>query len=290
MGQFNYARTGLVLGWLGVQFVAPLSASAADLKTIRSRGYLIVAVKDNVRPLGFRNQQGELQGFEIDLAKRLAEQILGKPDAVKLLPVSNRDRLKAVMNDQVDLAIAEITATQARSRVVYFSSPYYFNGTSFLVQRRSSNNPSVSAPVDAPSYNPIQGNDSITELRQLRDQKVAVLENSQTIATLEFQASNLQLVPVKSYAEAQERLAQGEVAAIAANTTTLVGWAQANPDYQVIPAQLNREPLAVAFPKGLQYEDLGQVVMQSLRQWQTDGWLAERATYWGLPWDRLGSK
>lgn len=285
MGQYHYALTGLVLGWLGVQLVAPLSASAADLKTIRSRGYLIVAVKDNVRPLGFRNQQGELQGFEIDLAKRLAEQIFGKPDAVKLVPVSNRDRLKAVVNDQVDLAIAEITATQARSRVVYFSSPYYFNGTSFLVQRRPA--PTSS---DAPSYNPIQPSGLITELSQLRDQKVAVLENSHTIATLEFQASKLKLVPVKSYAEAQERLAQGEVAAIAANTTTLIGWAQANPDYQIIPTQLNREPLAVAFPKGLQYEDLGKVVTQSLRQWQTDGWLAERATYWGLPWDRLGSK
>jgi polar amino acid transport system substrate-binding protein len=265
MGKTLIALAGLVFGW-GVQqlFVAPPLALAADLKTIKERGYLIVAVKDNTRPLGWINDKGELQGLEIDIAKRLAETILGKPDAVKLVPVSNADRLKLVMEDKVDIAIAQITATQARSRLVYFSPPYYLNGTSF-VTKKSLNKP--------------------TELKS-----VAVLDGSHTIAALEYALPKLQPSRVGSYQEAKEQLDQGTIEAFAANTTVLTGWVQTHPEYRLIPAQFSREPLSVAFPKGLQYADLGEVVNKSLRQWQQEGWLKERAIYWGLPWDSLDRK
>jgi polar amino acid transport system substrate-binding protein len=266
MGKRSVALAGLIYGWWGVQqLAAPPVAFAADIKTIKERGYLIVAVKDNTRPLGFRNSQGELQGLEIDIARRLAETILGKPDAVKFVPVSNADRLTFVTEDKVDLAIAHLTATQARARLVYFSPPYYFNGTSFITKQ---------SPIEKPS----------------QFKTVAVLEGSHTIATLQYALPKLKLVGVDSYQAAQAKLDSGEVEAFAANTTTLTGWLQDNPNYRLIPAQLNREPLSVAFPKGLQYEDLGKVVNQSLRQWQQDGWLKERATYWGLPWDSLGKR
>jgi polar amino acid transport system substrate-binding protein len=65
-----------------------LTASAATMTEIQQRGYLNMAVKDNLRPLGFRDDKGNLQGLEIDLAKRLASDLLGKADAVKLQPVA----------------------------------------------------------------------------------------------------------------------------------------------------------------------------------------------------------
>ncbi len=59
------------------------TASAAEMPEIQQRGYLKIAVKDNLRPLGFRDANGNLQGLEIDLAQRLAVDLLGKADAVK---------------------------------------------------------------------------------------------------------------------------------------------------------------------------------------------------------------
>lgn len=255
----------ICLSWLGVHWFAPPSAYGADLKTIRERGYLIVAVKDNVRPLGWRNAQGELQGLEIDLARKLAQTILGDADAVKLIPVKNRDRLPLVMNDRVDLAIAQITATIARARLVYFTDPYYLNGTSFITQRDT----------------------GITHVQQLSRKPVAVLQNSATVSSLKYHQPNLQLIAVQSYSEAQRKLQSGQVTAFAGSTTVLTGWQQSNPIYHLIPTQLDRRPIAIAYPKGLQYADLGTIVSQSVRQWQQSGWLQERATYWGLPWDRL---
>lgn len=250
--------------WLGVQILAPPFACAADLKTIRERGYLIVAVKNNVRPLGFRDSQGQLQGLEIDLARRLAAAILGDPNAIHLVPVANRDRLQMVMDDKVDLAIAQITATGARARVVYFSEPYYLNGTSLIVQSN--------------------GTDSgVDRLTQFNGKPIAVLNHSVTIATLQSHFPQSPLIGVDSYESAKNKLATGEVAAFAGSTAVLVGWVQAQPEYQLIPTQFDRLPLSIAYPKGLQYADLGTIVSQSVRQWQKTGWLLARATYWGLP-------
>ena len=99
---------------------------------IVQRGQLIVAVKDNLHPLGFRDAKGTLQGLEIDIAQRLAQELLGKSGSVVLRPVNNQDRLAVVLNGQVDLTIARVTATSSRSRVVSFSIPYYLDGTALV--------------------------------------------------------------------------------------------------------------------------------------------------------------
>ena len=160
-----------------------LIASAATMAEIQQRGYLKIAVKDNLRPLGFRDDKGNLQGLEIDLAKRLASDLLGKADAVKLQPVANSDRLPVVFNQQVDLAIAGVTATESRSRIVSFSVPYYYDGAAIVTK-----------------------NTSIQELKDLAKRKIAVLNNSSTIAYLKYFTPSAELVGVNSYAQGREKI------------------------------------------------------------------------------------
>ncbi|NJR65773.1 MAG: transporter substrate-binding domain-containing protein [Leptolyngbyaceae cyanobacterium CRU_2_3] len=59
-----------------------LPAPAADLEAIVQRGYLVVGVKDNLRPLAFKGTQGQLEGLEIDLARHLAAELLGNSEAI----------------------------------------------------------------------------------------------------------------------------------------------------------------------------------------------------------------
>jgi polar amino acid transport system substrate-binding protein len=101
------------------------TAQAGTLKEIQQRKKLIVAVKDNLPLLGFRDENGNLQGLEIDIARKLATEIFGSAESVQLLPVANQDRLKVAIEGNVDLTIARVTATPTRSRVVDFSRYYY---------------------------------------------------------------------------------------------------------------------------------------------------------------------
>ena len=250
----------LLILWLwGLPFWLLLPGIAADLPTIIQRGRLVVAVKDNLRPLGFREANGQLRGLEIEIAQRLATEILGKP-AIDFKSLKNQDRLMAVTSGQVDVAIAHVTANSARARIVSFSLPYYTDGTMLITR-----------------------NATIRKLADLKTQKIAVLQGSTAIAQLRYRLPSNELVAVTSYAAGQALLATGQVAALAADATVLSGLVQAEPSYRLLPERLSAEPLCIVLPKGLQYEGLRQRVNQAIAQWQTEGWLRQRAIAWGLP-------
>lgn len=235
------------------------AASAAPMPEIQRRGYITVAVKDNSPPLGFKDVSGKLQGLEIDLAQRLAADLLGKADAVKLQPVMNRDRLSAVYNHQVDMAIARVTATESRSRLVSFSVPYYYDGTVLITK-------------DA----------SIEQLNDLKAQKIAVLNNSSTIADIRYYIPEAKLVGVNSYAEAQQQIENNAVVAFAADASVLSAWVQKNNQYRILPKRLSTAPLSVVMPKGLQYDEFRRKVNEAIAGYIAKGWLKERIQYWGL--------
>jgi polar amino acid transport system substrate-binding protein len=235
------------------------SAQAGTLKEIQQRRKLIVAVKDNLPLLGFRDKAGNLQGLEIDIARKLATEIFDNTDSVQFVPVVNQDRLKVVIDGSVDLTIARVTITPTRSRVVDFSRYYYLDGTGIITKQ-----PSINKNTD------------------LVGKKIAVLNNSTTIATLQYIIPRAKLVGVNSYQQAQELLITDKVTAIAADRSLLIGWIKTNPNYYLFADQLSTEALGIVIPKGLQYDPLRQLIDRSIQRWRADGWLEQRINYWGL--------
>jgi len=251
---------GLILS--SVCSFLPATVQAATLPEIKAQGKLTVAVKEQLRPMGFRNAQGKLQGFEIDLARRLAQEILGDANAIKLEPVANRERLKAVLNGDVDIAIAHVSQTPARSRLVVFSPYYYLARTAFVSK-----------------------DEDIKQLQDIRSGKIAVLNESSTIAEVRFRLPQAQLVGVDSYQQALSLLEAGKAAAFAGDETVLTGWVQQYSQYHLLSQRIGGEALAVVMPKGLQYTALHQKVNQTIRQLRESGWLQQKAKEWGLTWE-----
>lgn len=241
-------------------FLFSFKSSAAELKEIHLRGNLLIAVKDKLRPLGFRDAAGKLQGLEIDLAQRLAQDLLDKPNAVRLQTVANRDRLSVVLEGKVDLTIASVTATEPRARLVSFSIPYYLDGTALVTK-------------DA----------SVQQLNDVARGKIAVIKGSSTIATVRYVLPSAQLVGVDSYQEAHSLLESGGATVFAADASVLSGWVQEYPQYRLLRTLLSAEPLCVVMPKGLQYDQLRRQVNAAIASYWASGWLQQRATYWGLP-------
>jgi polar amino acid transport system substrate-binding protein len=237
---------------------AALPVRAAEWAEIKARGYVIIGVKDNLRPLGFRNAAGQLEGLEIDLARRIAQELLGDAAAVTFQPLANDDRIPALLEDQVDLVIARVTATPSRARLVDFSTPYYLDGTTFVTREAQT-------------------------LRDLAQQPIAVLSGSSTIAVVRSRLPEARLVGVASYEAAKELLDTHQVSAFAADATVLTGWVQEYPEYHLLPQLVSTAALAVAMPRGLQYEDLRQKVNGAIADWQVKGFLRQRVLDWGLP-------
>ncbi len=242
---------------VGAQFLTvPLIAISAELEEIEARGRLIVAVKDNWYPLGYRDADGELNGLEIEIARRLALELLGDETAIELRPVSNVDRINMVANGDVDIAIASITITSQRQRITSFSEPYYLDGTGFIT--------------------------TSSQVRSLEDlHHIAVLADSSTSVHVHHQLPDATLVPVASYQDALAAL--DHVDAFASDASLLTGWQRQNSRYRLLDEVISVEPLAISIPKGTQYSELRRTINSALRRWDDEGWLQDRATHWGLP-------
>ena len=253
----------LVVG-LGLVFSSILISHsailAAELSEIQERGKLIVGVKDNTRPLGFINESGDLAGLEIDIARRLAAEILGDESAIEFQAVSNRDRLKAVIEEQVDIAIARVSATDSRRRIVDLSPHYYLDGTGIITK-----------------------DVTVANAKGLSKSKIAVLYDSTTIAVVRDRLPDAQLVGVDSYTAALELLESGQVRAFAADISVLTGWIHEYPQYQLLSERLSGSALCVVMPRGLQHQDLQLAVDRAISRMRQSGWLQERIEYWGLP-------
>jgi polar amino acid transport system substrate-binding protein len=238
------------------------STLAASLEEIKHRGKLIVAVKDNLRPLGFKDATGKLQGLEIDIAHHLAAELLGDPNAIMFVPATNQERLDLVMQGKVDLVIARVTQTTARARLVDFSPYYYLDGTGIVTQQVS-----------------------VQKLEDLATAKIAVLRNSSTIAVIRYELPHAQLIGVNSYQEALNLLENQQADAFAADNSVLSGWVQEYPQYRLLSARLSGDALCVVMPRGLEYVTLRERVNAAISRWRKSAWLQERTVFWGLPWN-----
>jgi polar amino acid transport system substrate-binding protein len=245
----------------------PSPVAAESLQGIRERGRLIVAVKDNTRPLGFKGSNGQLQGLEIDIARRLSQEILGKTDKVDFQPVKNQERLRVLLDGKVDLTIARLSVNTSRSRVVDFSRPYYRETTGMIT-----NIPNIRKPTD------------------LIQKRVAVLQGSSTALVLANHLPQAKLVPVTSYQAAKDLLDRRQVEAVANDRSLLVGWVQEYPQYRLLSGTLTgtssnlntSESIAIAMPRGRKYDPLWRFVDETIQKWEKEGWLQARIRYWGL--------
>jgi polar amino acid transport system substrate-binding protein len=256
----KFFRILIIVCLVAACIISSKVALNAQLSNLETKKEITIAVKDNSRPLAYLNESGELQGLEIDIAKKLAQELLPDQAAINFIPVRNQDRLDALLNQQVDLVIARLSANVPRSQLIDFSIYYYLDGTGIISK-----------------------NTSIKGIQDLTNSRIAVLKGSDSIFVINSRLPQAELVEVDSYQQAYDYLESLEAIAFGADQSILTGWVQQYPEYRLVSKRLSGEPLAIGIPKGLQYASLRTKINQAIANWQASGWLRERATYWGLP-------
>jgi polar amino acid transport system substrate-binding protein len=233
--------------------VADASEDGPTIARIRRRGYLMVGIQIQVRPLSFGT---EPQGLEIELAQQLALRLLGQASAVRFVPLPHRDRLLALQDGRVDLVIAGLTRTNARQRLIRMTAPYYFDGLGVIVRN------TAGTPRNPLSQGPI-----------------AVLEGSESIAVVKSRWPLARLIAVSSYAAAYQAMESGQAQAFVGDRSVLIGWQQEFPQYRCLDDRLSSAPLAIGLAKG--QDDLALAVDRQLVQ--LEPWLKAAVQRWGLP-------
>jgi polar amino acid transport system substrate-binding protein len=124
--------TLLVFAWAGT---APARAEGSRLDTVLQRGKLIVATYSTAPPLAYTDSNGKLVGFEIDLVRMIAKDLLGDPNKVEFLVVESAGRFPAVLSGKADFGICATTIYPERAVQVAFTYPYMDSGVALVVRR-----------------------------------------------------------------------------------------------------------------------------------------------------------
>ena len=111
------------------------SAIAQDaLDQIKKRGTLIVGVKADYKPYGFRDPSGKIIGIEPDLAQDVATKLGVK---LELVPVVSSNRMQFLDQGKIDLMIATMNDKPDRRKVVYIVEPSYYASSANILAPKS---------------------------------------------------------------------------------------------------------------------------------------------------------
>lgn len=109
-----------LLSLLGAQ-----AQSYRSMDEIKSSGQILIGSEGEFPPFNFFDPQGNLSGFEIDVANALAEKLGLEP---KWIPQSFDTLLIALNQGRFDFVIASHGITPERAHAVDFTDPHYCTG------------------------------------------------------------------------------------------------------------------------------------------------------------------
>jgi polar amino acid transport system substrate-binding protein len=125
----------LIVCLLSLCMILPSVALADTLDDIVARGTLRVGMEPGYMPFEMTNKKGEIIGFDVDMAKRMA-----KAMGVKLELVSTAwdGIIPALITKKFDIIMSGMTLTQERNLKISFASPYIVIGQSVLIDKKLS--------------------------------------------------------------------------------------------------------------------------------------------------------
>jgi len=243
---------------------------ADSLEKIIEKGTLRVGVS-LFAPWTMEDKKGELSGFEIDVAKELAQDMGVKP---KFIIYKWEDIIAALKKGEIDIIAGGMAITPARALKINFTQPYADSGIKLATN--------------------IQKTQDIKTLKDLNQQKVIFAVVSKTVAN-ELVGSLFGKATVKLFKtaeKAEQAVVDGVAHAYVASSPQPEFLVLNNPDKIDMPLS----KALVNYKAGFGVRRGQQELLNFLNSWITartvDKWLPAVHKYWfgSLEWNREARK
>jgi len=216
-------------GCTQMQQTTSSTSTSPVLDRIQKRGELVVGTMGNMPPLNMTAKDGEIFGFEPDLARRLAGAMNVK---VKFVTKPFNELLPALQNGEVDMVMSGMTITPERNLKVAFVGPYFISGKAFLTKIKT-----VAYAKEAEDANN-------------PNTKIVTLKDSTSQAFAEKYLDKTTLFTTGTYDEAVDMVLQDKVQAMIADYPICVVSVFRYPEAGLLSVvtQLTYEPIGIAIP------------------------------------------
>ncbi|MFH1135423.1 MAG: transporter substrate-binding domain-containing protein [Pseudomonadota bacterium] len=251
----------LAAGFSGPAFAGKLQqqlASESAIEQILKNGVLRVGM-DTFVPWAMKNKKGEFIGFEIDVAKKLAEDMGVK---VEFVPTKWDGIIPALLTGKFDVIIGGMGIRPQRALKVNFTIPYDYSGMAIVANKKSA-----------------AGFKSIEDFNKPDVQLACKLGTTAVMAAKKFMPL-AQLRLFDDEAQAYQELRNGNVHAVVGSAPRPAYEAIAYPDSLFLPIEgtFTKEPIGFAVRKG--DPDTLAFFNTWINNAHLEGWLQERHNYW----------
>ena len=213
--------------------IASGSVNAVDgapvVSRIQKAGKLVVGTSGNMPLMSEKLMTGELVGFDIDMAKGLAE-TMGVKLELKSLPFDQL--IPALEQGKVDVVLSNMTMTIDRNMRVAFAGPYFISGKCLVTKEQEI------AKADEPE-----------DLQEV-DVKIAVVRGTTSENFVKTLLPQARRMPVESVDNGTNMVAKGEANAFLTDFPICLSVMKRYPDsgFQSVVSLLTYEPIGIALP------------------------------------------
>lgn len=231
--------------------------AAKDSKNTNGKEKLVIGIDDTFAPMGFRDENNEIVGFDIDLAKATGEK-MGRE--VVIQPIDWSTKEAELSSGRIDLIWNGYTITEERKKKVLFTKPYLANSQV------------VATLKDSP----------IEKLDDLAGKKVGLQAQSSASIALDSAPIKSEIAEIHEYKTnvlALQDLENGRVDAVVIDEVAINYYMTIKPDkFKVLDESLAPEQYAVGVKKG--NEELLEEVQKAIDELIADGTAAKISEKW----------
>lgn len=228
---------------------------------IVKRDLLIVGVKEDSKPFGYISQvTNEHEGFDIDIARYIAQDILGSERKIKFIGVTPNTRIEAITSGEVDMVIATMSVTPQRQYFIDFTTPYYIAGQTVMVKEDS----------------------NIHTFSDLKDKTTIVLLGSTSEKNLRGIIPTARIIGYKNYENAFKAYEDGIGDAISTDNTILTGYMHDHDGNRLLKNRISQEPYAIGIKQTDGDDKLKKSLNIIINRMHKDGTIKSLKNKWHL--------
>jgi len=250
------AAIGIVLA--AAMALPAFASDSPNIDKINDRGTLRVGMSTFV-PWAMRNKQGELIGFEIDVAKRLAKDSGWQ---VEFVPTAWDGIIPALLANKFDVIIGGMSITPERAKSVLFSTPYSHSGVQVAASKSLAGGFS-----DASDFNS-------------RRVKIAARRGAYTVQVARETFPKAKILQFDDDAQAFQEVLNGNAHAVIASSPKPEHEVVKHADALFIPFNERLSKGNEAFAVRLGETDKKAFFDNWIQARTDDGWLEQRYEYW----------
>ncbi|HEY8464538.1 MAG TPA: amino acid ABC transporter substrate-binding protein [Bacillota bacterium] len=234
------------------------SAKDNSWEKVKEKGQFVLGLDDSFPPMGYRNEKGEIVGFDVDIAKEVCARLQIK---LKLQPINWDAKEQELNSGKIDCIWNGFTITAERQNNLLFTAPYMKNRQVLIVNAGS----------------------PFRSLADLKGKKLGLQAGSSAADALnsatDFKASLQEVVEFDDNMMALMDLEKGGIDVVLMDEIVARFYIKnKNKQYQVLDEELASEDYGIGFRK--KDQKLMEKIQNTLEEMAADGTLAKISAKW----------